>query len=65
MAASKPPKPIKGHGKVEKVLKEYKAGKLHTGSKTGSVVKTKKQAVAIALSEQRKKDATKKKKKMI
>ena len=57
------PKPIKGHGKVEKVMKEYASGKLHTGSKTGSVVKTKKQAVAIALSEQRKKDVAKKKKK--
>jgi hypothetical protein len=57
------PKPKMGNGKVEKVMKEYKAGKLHTGSKTGSVVKTKKQAVAIALSEQRKKDAAKKKKK--
>lgn len=57
------PKPKMGNGKVEKVMKEYKAGKLHTGSKTGAVVKTKKQAVAIALSEQRKKDAAKKKKK--
>lgn len=41
-------------GKVEKVMKEYKEGKLHSGSKTGPVVKSKKQAVAIALSEARK-----------
>ena len=47
----KNPDPIKGKGKVEKVMKEYKAGKLHSSSKTGPVVKTKKQAVAIALSE--------------
>jgi len=55
--------PVKGHGKVEKVIKEYKSGKLHSGSKTGPVVTSKKQATAIALSEQRKKDAAKKVKK--
>ena len=38
-------------GKVEKVMKEYKEGKLHSGSKKGPVVKSKKQAVAIAISE--------------
>lgn len=37
--------------KVGKVIKEYKAGKLHSGSKKGPVVKSQKQAVAIALSE--------------
>lgn len=45
MATKKNPK------KVEKVMKEYKAGELHSGSKTGPVVKSKKQAVAIAMSE--------------
>lgn len=40
--------------KVKKVMKEYKEGKLHSGSKKGPVVKKKKQAVAIALSEARK-----------
>ena len=35
------------------VMKEWKAGTLHSGSKTGKVVKSQKQAVAIALSEQR------------
>lgn len=38
-------------GKVEKVMKEYKEGKLHSGSRKGPVVKSKKQAVAIAMSE--------------
>jgi hypothetical protein len=37
--------------KVSKVYNEYKAGKLHSGSKKGPVVKSQKQAVAIALSE--------------
>lgn len=37
--------------KVNKVMKEYGAGKLHTGSKTGKVVTNRKQAIAIALSE--------------
>lgn len=58
--------PVKGHGKVEKVMDEYKAGKLHSGKPgpgKGGVVITKKQAVAIALSEQRKKDISKKKNK--
>jgi hypothetical protein len=60
--ATKAPKPIKGKGKVEKVMKEAKTGKLHSGSKTGPIVKNPKQAVAIALSEQRKADKGKKKK---
>ena len=36
--------------KVAKVMKEFKGGSLHSGKK-GPVVKNKKQAVAIALSE--------------
>lgn len=40
--------------KVEKVMREYKAGTLHSG-KDGKVVKSRKQAVAIALSAARKK----------
>lgn len=42
-----------GAAKVSKVMGEYKSGELHSGSKTGPVVKSKKQAVAIALSEAR------------
>jgi|TARA_R100000315_G_C5091165_1_gene52459 hypothetical protein len=41
--------------KVSKVMKEYRAGKLRSGSKKGPKVKNKKQAIAIALSEARKK----------
>jgi hypothetical protein len=37
--------------KVAKVMREYKAGKLHSGSKKGPEVTSRKQAVAIALSE--------------
>jgi ribosomal protein L21E len=36
--------------KVETVMREYKEGTLHSGKK-GPVVKSRKQAVAIALSE--------------
>lgn len=44
-------KPTKANKKMSKVLGEYKAGKLHSGSKKGPVVKSEKQALAIALSE--------------
>ncbi len=37
--------------KVKKVMKEFKGGKLHSGSKTGPKVKSRKQAIAIAMSE--------------
>jgi hypothetical protein len=37
--------------KVGKVMKEYKAGKLHSGSKKGPVVTSRKQAIAIGMSE--------------
>jgi Family of unknown function (DUF6496) len=40
--------------KVKKVIKEFKEGTLHSGSKKGPVVSNPKQAIAIALSEQRK-----------
>lgn len=35
------------------VMREYGAGELHSGSSTGPKVRNRKQAVAIALSEQR------------
>jgi Family of unknown function (DUF6496) len=47
----------KGKAKIEKVMKEYKNDELHSGSKKGPIVKNRKQAVAIALSEARKKGA--------
>lgn len=34
-------------------MKEFKKGQLHSGSKKGPVVKSRKQAIAIGLSEQR------------
>ena len=36
---------------VSKVMREYKAGTLNSGSKKGPKVKSRKQAIAIALSE--------------
>ena len=44
----------KATSKVQKVMHEFKGGSLHSGSKKGPVVKSKKQAIAIALSEQAK-----------
>lgn len=44
-------KPSMGMKKVGKVMHEYKAGKLHSGSKKGPEVTSRKQAIAIALSE--------------
>jgi len=44
-------KKTKAQTKISKVMKEYGAGKLHSGSKKGPVVKSQKQAIAIALSE--------------
>lgn len=43
----------KGKVKIARVLDEWKAGTLHSGSKSGPVVTNQKQAIAIALSEQR------------
>jgi hypothetical protein len=43
-------KKTKAEKKISKVMREYKAGTLHSG-KGGPVVKSKKQAVAIALSQ--------------
>ena len=40
-----------GKGKVKKVMGEYKHGTLHNGSKRGPKVRSRKQAIAIALSE--------------
>ena len=40
----------KAEKKISKIMREYKAGGLHSG-KGGPVVKSKKQAIAIALSQ--------------
>jgi hypothetical protein len=44
----------KKESKVEKVMHEFKHGELHSGSKKGPKVKSRSQAIAIALSEARK-----------
>lgn len=43
--------------KIKKVMHEFKEGELHSGSKKGPVVTSRKQATAIALSEARKSGA--------
>lgn len=44
-------KQTKAGMKMGKVMHEYKAGELHSGSKSGPMVKSRKQAIAIAMSE--------------
>lgn len=44
-------KKSKAKKKVEKVMHEFGAGELHSGSKKGPVVTSKDQAIAIAMSE--------------
>ena len=44
----------KKEGKIQKVLHEFKEHSLHSGSKKGPLVKSRKQAIAIGLSEARK-----------
>jgi hypothetical protein len=44
-------KPTKAEKKVSKVMREYGKGELYSGSKKGPVVKSRKQAIAIAMSE--------------
>jgi hypothetical protein len=55
MATRKSTSGSKGRRKVHKVMKEHKQGNLKSGS--GKKVKSRKQAVAIALSEARKSGA--------
>ena len=50
----------KGQKKIKTVMHEFKAGELHSGKRgpgKGPVVRGRKQAIAIALSEARKKGA--------
>jgi len=41
----------KAKAKVKKVMKEFSEGKLHSGSKKGPLVTSRKQGIAIAMSE--------------
>jgi hypothetical protein len=50
----KAPKGDMAKKKIKKVMTEFKDKELHSGSKKGPKVKSRKQAVAIALSEARK-----------
>lgn len=45
---------MKKMNKMSKVMHEYKEGELHSGSKKGPVVKNRKQAIAIGMSEMKK-----------
>lgn len=45
----------KGDKKMSKVMREYKAGTLNSGSSKGPIVKSRKQAIAIGLSQAGKK----------
>lgn len=45
----------KKENKIRDVMEEFKLGKLHSGSKSGPKVRGRKQAIAIALSEARRK----------
>lgn len=51
MPRKKPTTKSGKQAKVKRVMDEWKAGTLHSGSKSGPVVRSKKQAVAIALSQ--------------
>lgn len=44
-------KKTKAQKKIARVMREFKSGKLHSGSKHGPMVSSHKQAVAIAMSE--------------
>ena len=44
----------KGKTKMHKTMGEFKRGTLHSGSKTGPKVKSRRQAIAIGMSQQRK-----------
>jgi len=58
MATTKKSSSSRGKGKVKKVMGEYKRGTLKSGAKgKAGKVKSRKQAVAIALSEARKSGA--------
>ena len=52
-SAGRTPKSVEKSPKIHKVMHEFKHGTLHSGSKQGPKVSSRKQAVAIAISEAR------------
>lgn len=55
MPAAKRKYSTKAESKIKKVMKEFDKGELHSGSKKGPKVSSPKQAIAIGISEARKK----------
>lgn len=53
--AAKAKAKLRNPEKVQRAMHEFKHGELHSGSKQGPLVKNRKQAIAIALSEARSK----------
>jgi len=51
MARKKPTTKAGKQAKVKMVMDEWKAGTLHSGSKKGPIVRSQRQAVAIALNQ--------------
>jgi len=51
MARKKPTTKAGKRAKVKKVMDEWEKGTLHSGSKRGPIVRSQRQAVAIALSQ--------------
>lgn len=51
MARAKPQTKAGKTAKMKKVMDEYKSGMLHSGSKRGPMVSSRKQAIAIGMSE--------------
>lgn len=49
--ASRAHREERGQRKIGKVMHEFKHGTLHSGSASGPVVRSRKQAIAIAMSE--------------
>ena len=47
-------KGIQRTSKIERTMHEFKMGSLHSGSKSGPKVKSRKQAIAIAMNQARK-----------
>jgi hypothetical protein len=45
---------VLGNAKIQKVMSEFKRGKLRSGSAKGPKVRSRKQAIAISLSQSRK-----------